>query len=130
MSEGNIKFSLSFISLFPAALTNEDKVSRKAQITKNEDRLQAYQDEYRSCSFYIGIHKEKFYSSRKLPQINFHYLQWVENYPSTLYSSFPSFFFALWKTTSELLLVTSCSTLRLVYMPFISALYSFQSLFS
>ena len=55
MSEGNIKFSLSFISLFPAALTNEDKVARKAQTTKNEDRLQAYQDEYRSCSFSIEI---------------------------------------------------------------------------
>ena len=51
MSEGNIKFSLNFISLFPVALANEDKVVRKAQMTKNEDRLQVYQDEYRSCSF-------------------------------------------------------------------------------
>ena len=34
-----------------------------------------------------------------------------KNSPSTLYSSFLSFFFALWKPTSELLLVTSCSTL-------------------
>ena len=51
MSEGSIKFSLSFVSLLPAALTNEDKVARKAQMTQNEDLLQPYQDECRSCSF-------------------------------------------------------------------------------
>ena len=44
-----------------------------------------------------------------------------KNYPSTLYSSFLTFFFALWKATSKLLLVTSCSTLCLVYI-----CYSFQ----
>ena len=39
-----------------------------------------------------------------------------KNYPSTLYSSFLSFFFALRKPTSEVLLATSCTTLCLVYM--------------
>ena len=53
-----------------------------------------------------------------------------KNYPSTLYNSFLSVFFALWKPTQELLLVTSCSTLCLVYMLLILALYFFEFLFS
>ena len=57
---------------------------------------------------------------------NSHRFSGSKNYPSTLYSSFPSFFFALWKTTLELLLATSCSTLSLVYMLLDSALYFFQ----
>ena len=54
----------------------------------------------------------------------------LKNYPSIFYSSFLSFFFALWKATFGASIMTSCSTLCLVYMLLVSALYFFQSLFS
>ena len=47
---------------------------KKTQLSKNEDRLQTYQDES-NARFRLEFDKERFYLTSKLLQINFHYLR-------------------------------------------------------